>query len=196
MQTNRPPSFPPYPPSIPTPPAPAPTQSPITPPSTTETDELRQPQRSGVRTPVVVAMSIAAGVLIIGLFIWGYNERNRADESRAAADALEVERADLTAKVTNLEGQLETVANDKARITDEREELRQLVDVGPLVAAAMGECADANRAVALEALELAASFPYGSTYPLESAVNDATTKCGTANSALEDFNSVVSGLEP
>lgn len=151
----------------------------------------------GTQRRVLRILAVGAVVLLVaGLGAWGLSQRSRADDWQQEAADLTTQRDDLNSQVSNLTDELESVANEKARVTDEREQLRQLVQLGPVVADAMSDCADANRTVAIEAIELIQSFPYGSTYPLESAVDDSTTKCDQANQMLSSFNTTIDGLAP
>jgi len=143
-----------------------------------------------------IAAGVAAALIVVGLGAWGLSQRNRANDWRQEADELSTERDGLNDEVASLTDELDSVASEKARVTDEREALRQLVEMGPVVAAAMSDCADANGVVAIEAIELIQTFPYGSIYPLEAAVDDSTTKCDQARTMLATFNTTVDGLAP
>lgn len=151
-----------------------------------------------------------AGVILGGLVLSGWGlaatlagldqaGRARAAEDQSAQRAAALastrkELASVKADKEKLDGQLEDVANQKAQAEDQREVLRQVVQVAPTVTQAMKECADANSAVATGAVEFFAVYPYGSISPVLDAIDRAKSLCSQAEELAVALDQVVARL--
>ena len=143
------------------------------------------------RVGVAAAMSVLLGALG-GLTAWGVDQRDTAAEWKARSEAFERklesaeatieqtvdERDEATSRAASFESQLSNVANEKAKLGDVREVLRQLGSLVPTINAAMQDCADAQGEVALD---VAANLPGSSSAHLQDLIDEAGMLCDDAS---------------
>lgn len=159
----------------------------------------------------------AAALVLVGLVVWGVVSTRSAGQWRDRAlsaerdlsatiesrdgiakerDGLQVELNDAKAKNATLDGQLEQVANEKAKLDDQKEALTQIVQVAPIVNERMASCADSWNSVAIETLNVAAAFPYSSFYRLDSLISNAKSTCSEAIAAARELKKASEKLAP
>jgi Tfp pilus assembly protein PilN len=162
------------------------------------------------RRPLVWQVGLIALVacVLVGLLIFGLNQRSSAGKWRSSSNAqqaransldgqLTTKTQQLTAsqqKVTQLNNNLATLASEKAQITDQREQLRQIVSTVPSVTGGLRQCATSALTMAQDSLDYAASFPYGSIDSINADSDTITSVCGSASTAANTLDGLVNGI--